>query len=397
MAASILLTHRFYWPDTAPYALMLRSLGEHFEAEGFNVKVFSSVPSYRAVPDSENQTQMPNSPEVKRIWVFSNEKQNVLKRLFNAIWYCSRLFLHILLVRPDVVVASTFPPVLAAWMASIAARLVGTKFVYHLQDIHPEISEISGGFLGKPIPSRFLRWLDNQTLKRSAAIVVLSSDMASTLQSRDINPLPICVINNMALTAFDNVSDNPPVQYRKPVGNKRIVYAGNMGRFQNLEPIVEGISQVLDKFPNLDLLLLGDGVLLSTLKARWEGNPQVVFCPFLPYPVAKQLISESDIGLVSLSTGICKVAFPSKIVSYLDLGVPVLAVVEPDSFLARDLTDRNFGRVPANSTPSEVAATLEQMFEHPPIIAGRMFSDTRAIYNNWSDLISSLTSTSAEL
>ena len=73
------------------------------------------------------------------------------------------------------------------------------KFIYHMQDIHPELSVYSGGRLGRGLAMRLMRWLDNQTLRRSAAIVVLSQDMADTLAERRLGPLPVYIINNFSL------------------------------------------------------------------------------------------------------------------------------------------------------------------------------------------------------
>jgi glycosyltransferase involved in cell wall biosynthesis len=290
----------------------------------------------------------------------SEGRRNPLARFLNALIYCAALFFHILRARADVVTASTFPPVLAAWSASLAARLSGARFVYHVQDIHPEVSVYSGGRLGRGLPARLLTALDNQTLRRANAIVTLSEDMADTLRARGLGQLPITLINNPAFEP-DGDPIAPPVDLIKSAGTTRVIFAGNLGRFQNLPLLTAGVAKCFAAHPELELLFLGDGVALPELKALWSNHPQVRFAPFLPFAQARDIIGGADIGLVSLNANIYRVAYPSKVSTYLDLGLRILALVEPESHLARGLVNRGAGAVPREPTPDAICAALETL------------------------------------
>jgi len=361
----ILLSHRYFWPDTAPYAFLLRAIGEDMAEAGHDVHVFASKPSYRRNDDTKTPKQEMMGPlNVSRTWVFQEAGAHVIVRALNVFLYCLGLFLKTLRLRPDVVTASSFPPVFAGYAAGLGARLVGSKFIYHMQDIHPEVSELSGGAMGRGIFAKIFRWLDNQTLRRASAIVVLSEDMKETLERRNIGELPIYVINNFALDSGAPLGP-PPSEYAKPMGVRRVIFAGNIGRFQNLGVLTEGIAQCFANHPDLELFFLGDGKALADLKAQWEGNPQVRFAPFLPLDDAKPLIAEAEVGLVSLSTGIYKVAYPSKLLTYLGLGVPVLALTESESELAQSLTAAGMAKVPATDAPEDIANALNTLLEDP--------------------------------
>lgn len=358
----LLLTHRFFWPDTAPYAVMLRAIGDALAEAGHEVHVLSSMPSYRSEtrPNDTPQREMLGGLHVRRIRVFGDEKRNPLRRLANVALYCWALFITILRLRPDVVTASTFPPVVAAWTASLAARLTDAKFIYHMQDIHPEVSIYSGGRLGSGLPMKLLRWLDNQTLRRSAAIVVLSQDMADTLAERRLGTLPVSVINNFSLDVSGEIEE-PPEGLRKRPGQRRVIFAGNLGRFQNLPKMTDGVSRLFAEFPDLELFFLGDGTALHELKRRWGDHPQVGFGPFLPFSQAKSLIAEANVGLVSLEKNLYRVAYPSKISSYLSLGVPVLALVETHSGIAAQIDGERLGATAPIEDPEAVAGALRRL------------------------------------
>lgn len=360
----ILLTHRYFWPDTAPYGLILRQLGEELSDAGHEVKVFTSKPSYgKDLPDAPSRAQL-GRLTLRRIRVLPDPRHMPLIRVLNMLHYCVALFVHALFSRSDIITAGTFPPVLAGWSASLAAKATGARFIYHVQDIHPELSQFSGVGLGRGLPRRFLRWLDNQTLRRADAIVVLSEDMADTLRARELSQLPIIVVKNPPLQA-DCESIAPPVELVKPDGTVRVIFAGNIGRFQNLQLLAEGVAECFDAHPELELMFLGDGVALPELKARWGGHPQVRFAPFLPFEQARTVIAEADIGLVSLSPGLYRVAYPSKLSTYLDLGLTVLALIEPESQLARDLERSGQGTVPEAATINAIAVALKRLLAGP--------------------------------
>ena len=364
----ILFTHRYFWPDTAPYAVMLRSIAEAAAEDGHDVHVFASKPSYRGgarAPMRERIGKM----NVSRTWTMQETRGMSPGRILNVALFCIPQFFHILRLRPDVVTSSTFPPVLEGLSAALAARLIGARMVYHMQDIHPEVSQVSGDRMGRGIAFRILRWLDAMTHRRSSATVVLSEDMANTLRGRPGLPeLPIRVINNFALDSFETPG-NPPAELAKSADRRRVIFAGNLGRFQNLPLLAEGVGRLFEKYPDLELFFLGDGAALGDLQARWGDHEQVRFGPFLPFADAKELIRDADIGLVSLAPNVYRVSYPSKVLTYIGLGLPMLAMVEPESQLAREIEDQGLGAVPAAPTPEGIAEALDRLLSDPDRLA----------------------------
>lgn len=363
-AVKILLTHRYFWPDTSPYGLILRALAEGLADLGHDVHVFTSRPSYgRGVPAAPRFERL-GRVNIRRTWVFPEHGRNRVTRVINVLLYCGALFFHTLRTRADLVTAGTFPPVFAAWCASLGSRLVGSRFIYHVQDIHPELSMYSGGMMGRGLLLRFLRYLDNQSLRRAEVIVTLSEDMAGTLRARGLGELPIRVLNNPPLDA-EAQGASPPAELLKLPGKRRVIFAGNLGRFQNLPLLAEGVAKCFGRYPDLELLFLGEGVALQELRSSWGNHPQVRFGPFLPFAQARELLVEAEVGLVSLNPNIHRVAYPSKLATYLDLGLKVLALVEPESQIARDLETSQVGAVPKASTSEAIGIALERILSMP--------------------------------
>ena len=390
----ILFTHRYYWPDSPPYGHMLRNLAEALVRNGYDVNVYSSIPSYREINRRLPGKEQNAGVSIRRVKVLGKERSGIHVRVVNTIVYCIGLFLEILRVKPDVVTASTFPPVIAAWVASIACKIVGAKFIYHMQDIHPEVSLYSGGVLGRGVQHKFLKWLDNQTLRRSAAVVVLSDDMAATLRERNVQIRNLTIINNPPV-GTDTQLKTVPSEYRKKEDQLRVIFAGNLGRFQNLNLLAEGVAKCFEDVPNLELVFLGDGVLKEELIQKYGNHKQVKFFPFLPFDEARGIIEESDIGLVSLEENIYRVSFPSKVSTYLSLGLRLLTLVEHNSCLAQLALDNGLGRVPERMESECIADELKILSAEQGLspTGVRWYESNwspEAIFDQWNKLFSSV-------
>ena len=381
MSVRILFTHRYFWPDSPPYASMLRNLARAISLGGHDVHVYTSQPSYRGLSqDPPLRREMENGVSIRRGFVIGSERSGFIVRAVNSLVYCSGLFVHIIKIRPDVVTAATFPPVIASWTASIAAKLVGAKFIYHMQDIHPEVSRHSGGAMGKGLFFALMRWMDNQTLKRSSVVIVLSGDMANTLTKRNIDIEQLRIINNPPVEQ-NLQSENPPSEFCKTENKKRLIFAGNLGRFQNLQLLTSGISDCLSEHPELELVFLGDGAVKPTLMEQWGSHPQIKFYPFLPYSQAQTLIRGADVGVVSLGDGICQVSFPSKVSTYLHLGLPLFAFIEPDSELGKIVVENGLGVVPDSMTREAISKSVCQILRSEKPLSDKA---TNWLQNNWS-------------
>lgn len=360
----ILLTHRYYIPDTPPYADILHAVAAGLAESGHEVRVFSTLPSYKTGAGIKAPARETiDGVAVHRIPVLS-EKNPAPLRALNALWYCLRLFVEVLRVRPDTVQAATFPPILAGWTASLAARLTGARFVYHMQDVHPEVSLNAGGAMGRGLALKLARWFDNATLRRAHWVVVLSEDMKRTVLARnEIRPQKIAIINNFLpnpLAPEGEAVEAPSLSD----GVLRIIFAGNIGAFQGLEAVIDAARRTAD-LPDLHYWFVGDGAAKARLVERASDlkDRTVFFHPFMPQGQALEMIRRAELALVALSPGMREVSYPSKMLTYLALGTPVLAIVEVDSELARMVAAEEIGAIAPPGDAVAIAAAARRVWE----------------------------------
>lgn len=343
MTKHVVLIHRYFSPDTPPYASILEAIARELGSSGMRVTVLTCQPSYnrsvvRRAPRRE--TLAPNV-EVRRFPVL-DDRSSTLAKILNLLWF-SLALVHAFtrLGKIHAVMAGTTPPIVVAALASRLARLKRAAFIYHKQDIYPEVTVALGARLGGV--AHIIRAIDAQTDRRATRVVVLSEDMAKTVVARGVRYDRVEVINN-----FDPWLIGPSKARKSAIGacegSLKVVFAGNLGRFQGLQTLFDAID-LLDDEP-AQFHFFGHGALSGAVDelARRHGETRVVahgYCD--PSEVADFLSAEADLAVVSLAPGVIRAAYPSKTMSYLRSGTPILAMVEGGSELARMVVKRGIG------------------------------------------------------
>lgn len=365
----IVLIHRYFWPDTPPYAYILRDVAVALGAAGHEVTVLTCQPSYNrsAVGRAPAREQLAPHVVVRRWPVFSDRRSAGLK-VVNLMVFCLRIMLSGL--RPgkvDVVMAASAPPIAVAKSASWLAKLKGASFVSHKQDIYPEVV-LAPGIMRPGLVASVLRRIDARTDKGAARVVVLSEDMAETVTARGVMNGRIAVINNFDPWAIDAEANRGSGDERKGRSEDApltVVFAGNMGRFQNLETLVDATVLLRDS-ADIAFHFFGDGVMRPELERTVSGERLTnVFVHGYQPPerVAKFLRNSADLGIVSLAPGVIRAAFPSKTMSYLRQGCAVLVLVEQDSELARTIASAGAGVHSAPTDAEGLAEALRKLAE----------------------------------
>lgn len=366
----ILAIHRYYWPDAPPYASLLRSIVETWTTAGHDVDVLTSQPSYKseARVASRPSIERVDGAQVRRI-AMQPDRSARWRRPFNVAWFPLVVGLRIAFGRRyDVVMCSTAPPVVLGWVVSAMARLRGARFVYHCMDLHPEIGRLSGEFSSPKLYGMLAR-LELATCRRASTIVVLSEDMRAAVVAR--NPSladKTTVITNFELPDFSDGAEASPVP--SDPTRVRITFTGNIGRFQGLGTIVAAVLSDEPELDGVQLVLMGEGAYLDALRSLVAAAPaqaqrRVEFVPHGTAAAARALLATSDAGLVSLAPDVIRYAYPSKMATYLGVGLPVLAAVEPTSSLARTVLEAGAGDVLPVSDQAATRAKLLELVRNP--------------------------------
>lgn len=344
----ILLIHRYYWPDTPPYGIMLKSIAECLGKADFDVSVLSTNPINQTDLD---RARLVHDSSMSKINVerlnqpFPNKK-GVLFDLIRMTIFSLQVFLKILFGRKKhAIMISTTPPVFGPLLASLASLARGSKFIYHCMDLHPEVGRVSGDFRSSFF-FNFLKMCDQLTCKIADTIIVLSNDMKKTLAGRANNirvEEKIKIINNFGLPFYDESSIKLPEHLLKNKNKQRVLFAGNIGRFQNLEELITAFASISSD--TVELVFLGSGKMLEKLKEIVKSKKinNIFFYPQVDFELAREVVIDADICVVSLDKEMINFAYPSKTMTYLELGKPLLTSVELDSELGQMVIKNSIG------------------------------------------------------
>jgi glycosyltransferase involved in cell wall biosynthesis len=372
----IVLIHRYFWPDTPPYAHILREIALELGRAGHDVTVLTCQPSY-------NRSAVGRAPAFERLapnvvvrrWRVLPDRRSAWLKVVNLVVFCLRIMARGLgSGQVDVVMAASAPPIAVAKTASWLARAKSACFVSHKQDIYPEVV-LAPGIMRPGLLASVLRGIDSRTDRGAARVVVLSADMAETEKSRGVAPDRIAVINNFdpwgsGAHSPSEVTSVARQRKRADPAPLSVVFAGNLGRFQNLETVIETAALLRDE-SHIVFHFFGDGAMRPGLERRVADDRLVhvhVHGYQPPERVGEFLRAKADLGIVSLAPGVIRAAYPSKTMSYLRQGCAVMVLVEGDTDLARTIASAGAGFHSDPSDAGELAEALRKLAERREVL-----------------------------
>lgn len=395
----ILLVHRYYWPDTPAYAQMLHLMAKRFVEAGHDVTVFSTQPSYNdSVGEKLPGKQTVDGVTIYRTPLLKEQKTKLLVRAINVVLFCGSLAVHWLLRwgKYDLMTVASFPPTVMGVMARWLTWLTGSRYLYHCQDLYPETAQATG-LIKRPWLGKLAKKVDIRTCQQAASLVTLSGDMVNTLCDRGLEDANFSVINNFIIDKLDPEVEVPDELLRS-ADKFRIVFAGNMGRFQNLPNLMDAAKSFADN-EQIEFCFIGGGAMTERLRERAGEclGKTIHFYPFQPLPIVLKLLADAQLAIVSLSPGVIHTAYPSKTMSYLEAGCRILAVLERETELATLVRDENLGTVCEDTSVDGIRAAIQKEFDQGIAHANEGRSELRtkgekhfgqqAILRRWVDLL----------
>lgn len=382
----VLLVHRHFDPDMTTYAQMLAQFANHLGTAGYDVTVLCGPANYNGVyagPTPPRREQRSNY-RVRRVRLPGSAGR--LAKFTGFALFPVAVVAHCWFRRRpyDVVSVTTMPPVVMGVAGRLAALRRPTEYVYHCMDLYPEVLGPATSRLRRAATSVVTR-VDLAVMRAARQVIVLSDDMRSTVRARSPEPPDVAVSNNFIIERHEE-----PIPERAEDTPFRFVFAGNLGRFQGIDRLLEAFAE-LDG--NVELRFVGAGPMTPSIQAAASEDQRISHQPHLPLRDAMQEILRADAAVVSLQPGVIATAFPSKLLMYLELGRRILALVEPNSELAETVANASLGTVadPTNTeavTAAMRALTSSDSFLGPAEIQafGRQHFSSDVVLERWTAL-----------
>lgn len=250
---------------------------------------------------------------------------------------------------------------------ALAMLVLRRPWVLWHQDVYAvAVRSLAGNKLGRRfhVVASLFEVAERWCARRAAAIVVIASSFVE-VHERWGTAEKVTVIPNWA-----------PLDEIRPVARANawstehdlddectLVYSGTLGLKHNPELLVGLARQVQDAGRSARLVVVNEGPAVDVLGREAERlDVPVTLLPFQPYERLSEVLGSGDVLVVLLEQTAGAFSVPSKTLSYLCAGRPVLGLM-PEENLAAELIARAGGLVvpPSERSLPEAAAWVDKV------------------------------------
>lgn len=355
-----------YVPEVTGIAPFNAALCEYLVSQGHEVRMvtsFAYYPAWKKQAEDKSRVyrkDLMNGVEVHRCWHYVPCKVSALKRILHEASFVLTSFLCLLLLpRPQVMVVVS-PPLLLGAAAWILGRIKRAPFVFHVQDLQPDAALGMGMLKGRMLTDA-LYGLEAIAYQRAARVSGISPGMMDVFAQKGVPEAKrVLFPNGVTIPPSDTLPRRGAFRARYQMASTEFlaVYSGNMGVKQGLSVLVEAAKHLAAS--GITILLCGDGAARAALEEAIaaRGLRSIRMLPLLPAEEYAEMLLDADVSLITQQSGSGRFFFPSKLLSILAHGRPVLTVADADSDLAVAVAAGAFGLNVPPGAPEKVAAAL---------------------------------------
>ncbi len=308
--------------------------------QGFEVEVVTGFPNYpggKLYPGYKIrliQRENIDGVRVTRVPLYPSHSQSGVGRVMNYISFAGAALAYGLFgaKRPDVIYAY-HPPITVGIAASLLRLFRRVPVVYDIQDMWPD-SLRATKIISNSCVISIVSKVCNAVYRAVDHIVVLSPGFKQLLIDRDVPERKMDVIYNWCDEA-SMVHQHGELPEDFP-GSERftIVFAGNMGKAQALDAVLDAAKIVQNKMDRICFVFIGGGVEVDRLKslAKEMRLKNVEFLQAVPMAKIGGVLHKADALLVHLRKDpLFMITIPSKTQAYMAAGKPILMAVDGDA------------------------------------------------------------------
>jgi len=357
----VLIHSIVFSPDGVSTAYLYNDIALGLVDNGFDVVVLTTTPHYNLI-ESELEKQ-PLSKKLFGLYYVSNFKgilvyhiplkkyKSTLKRIGSFIyWHIASLILG-LTINKFKFVLSPSPPLSIGFISLLIAKIKGAKTIYNVQEIYPDLL-INQGNLNSSLIISLLKKIEKFIYDNSDAVVTIDNVFYSTILPRFNDSRKLHIIPNFVDTDLYKPlkkQQSLPEIFGEDNKKIKILYAGNIGFFQDWEPVLFAAKELLKD--NVEFWIIGEGVQKEYLQTKVQ-NQNLTNVSIFPYQ-SRELIpiinNYADIHFIAINQKMEQEGFPSKVYTIMACGKPIIVVTGENTPLYNFLKDKNCSELITNN------------------------------------------------
>ena len=369
----ILINGINYYPELTGIGKYTGEMAKWLAEQGHSVKVICAPPYYPEwkIADGYSgvryQKTITSGVEVIRCPVWVPDKPTGITRIIHLLSFAVSsmplMLWNAVFWRPDVVFVVE-PPLFCAPTSWMAAKIARAKSWLHVQDLEVDAA-FDLGILSSSFIRKIILAVEKFLLRRFDCVSTISSKMMERLREKGVE--------NERLVYFPNWVDvdyiypiNRPSLFREkfdiPKDTLVLLYSGNMGKKQGLEVIIEVAISLLDRH-NILFLLCGNGAIRNEIESKAKNIKNIRLFGLQPASLLNELLNLADIHLLPQREDIEDLVMPSKLVSMVASGKPVITTARKGTQVA-ELVEK-CGLVVNPGDTEALRASILELAEQP--------------------------------
>jgi colanic acid biosynthesis glycosyl transferase WcaI len=366
----ILLLSINYWPEKTGIGLFNAWRAEYLASRGHRVTVCTGMPYYpewkipREYAGKLVSREEHNGVTILRARQWVPKRVTSIKRVVFEASFLATSFVRALgSSKPDLLFVVS-PPLGLGITANVLSRWWGVPYVFDVEDLQPDAAA-DLGMLPRPVLPVLYR-MERFAYRHAALISTLTDGMRQRIISKGVAAEKVTIFPLRAdeqLFKLGAAAEGESFRSEHQLEGKFVVvHSGNMGVKQGLEVVLEAAARLKDR-KDIAFLLVGTGAMKAQLEERAAALrlENLKFLPLQSEERFREMLATTDLALVTQQRTVSDIAFPSKTVTLLSAGCPVLASVSSSSEVARVIETSEGGVVVEPEDPPILAQTIDQL------------------------------------
>jgi colanic acid biosynthesis glycosyl transferase WcaI len=384
-----------YWPEVTGIGAFTTYRAEHLAAAGHDVEVCTTFPYYPEwkVPAEYSgkfaSTEKHSGVKIVRSYAYIPNPVTPLKRILHEGSFVLTATIRALArKRPDVLLVVS-PPLGLAVTAVLLNRLWHIPYVFDVEDLQPDSAADLGMLPAWAV--KLLYRVEKAAYRHARLVTTLTSGMRKRIVDKGVPEEKVELLEPRMDDSLIDLLPEEGSAFRQRYGLDEkflVTHSGNMGVKQGLDVVLDAAA--LNRCDESMLFLfVGNGADCQRIQRRAANLNlcNVRFLPLLDETDFRGVLAASGVCLVTQQQSVSEIAFPSKIVTYLAAGRPVIASVNPDCEVARITRESGAGTVVNAENPDALLAAirelrssdLRKLGENARVYASRRWSSGRVM------------------
>lgn len=173
-------------------------------------------------------------------------------------------------------------------------------------------------------------------------------------------------------------------KYHLPVDKPIFIYGGNLGKPQGIDFLIQCLEQNKER-TDCHFLIVGNGTEYSKLVDWYSGAyaKSISLLNGLPKDDYDKLVQSCDVGLIFLDHRFLIPNYPSRLLSYLEYKMPIIAATDLHTDIGRIAEENGYGYWCESVNPDNFTACVNQFVGHSNKIKSMGEKGYQFLLNNY--------------